>query len=52
MFSREPDSVFFDLVGVEQTLSEVTGMRANAVMRRSLDTQFKERIARDVIEIF
>lgn len=42
----------FDLVGVEQTLSEATGMRANAVMRRSLDVDFKARITRDLIEIF
>jgi predicted nucleotidyltransferase len=49
-----PDTKFslFDLVGVEQTLSEATGLRANAVMRRSLDAAFKTRIDRDTVEIF
>ena len=49
-----PDRKFslFDLVGAEQTLSEATGLRTNAVMRRSLDAKFKERIEPDIVEIF
>jgi predicted nucleotidyltransferase len=49
-----PDRKFsiFDLVGAEQTLSEATGLRANAVMRRSLDAKFKARIEPDIVEIF
>lgn len=42
----------FDLVGAEQMLSEATGLRTNAVMRRSLDAQFKEKIEPDLVEIF
>jgi hypothetical protein len=42
----------FDLVGIEQTVSEATGLRANAVMKRSLDDRFKARIEPDVVEIF
>jgi predicted nucleotidyltransferase len=42
----------FDLVGVEQTLSEATGLRANAIMRRSLDAKFRERIEPEIVEIF
>lgn len=41
-----------DLVGVERALCEATGLRANAVMRRSLDAKFKARIEPDIIEIF
>lgn len=42
----------FDLVGVEQTLSEATGLLASATMRRSLDPDFRARIDGDIIEIF
>jgi hypothetical protein len=49
-----PDRKFslFDLVGVEQTLSAATGLRTNAIMKRSLDEKFKDRIESDIIEIF
>jgi predicted nucleotidyltransferase len=42
----------FDLIGVEQTLRAATGLRTNAVMRRSLDAEFKKRIQSDIVEIF
>jgi predicted nucleotidyltransferase len=41
-----------DLVGVERLLTTATGIKVNAVMRRSLDAAFKARIARDIVEIF
>lgn len=41
-----------DLIGVEHTLSAATGIRVNALMRRSLDQGFKARIESDLVEIF
>lgn len=41
-----------DLVGVEHLLTTATGVKVNAVMRRSLDGAFKARIAPDIVEIF
>lgn len=49
--SAEPFSLL-DLVGVERVLSEATGVKVNAVMRRSLDEPFRDRIAADIVEIF
>lgn len=42
----------FDLVGVEQTVTQATGLRTNAFMRRSLDARFKARIEADIIQVF
>lgn len=47
----EPFSLL-DLVGVERMLSDITGFKVNAVMRRSLDEPFRMRIAADIVEIF
>jgi uncharacterized protein len=49
-----PDSRFslLDLVGVEHIISDATGIKAQAEMRRSLEPRFAQRIADDVIEVF
>lgn len=41
-----------DLVGVEQFVSGLTGLQANAFMARSLDNAFKRTIAADRIAVF
>jgi predicted nucleotidyltransferase len=41
-----------DLIGVEHLITDVTGIRAQAEMRRSLEPRFAQRIADDVIEVF
>jgi predicted nucleotidyltransferase len=41
-----------DLVGIEQLLTTATGIKVNALMRRSLDQRFAARIDADVVEIF
>lgn len=41
-----------DLVGVERTIRNATGIRTQAEMRRSIEPRFSERIADDVIEVF
>ena len=41
-----------DLVGVEAVLTKATGIKVNAVMRRSLDAHFSGRIGQDIVEIF
>jgi uncharacterized protein len=49
-----PDVKFsiLNLVGVEEIITEATGLKSNALMRRSLDDGFKASIASDIIEIF
>jgi predicted nucleotidyltransferase len=41
-----------DIVRVERTIKEATGVSTQAEMRRSLEPKFAERIADDVIEVF
>jgi hypothetical protein len=41
-----------DLIGVEHIVSDTTGLKANAVMRRSLSTGFRDSIKRDVVPVF
>ena len=41
-----------DLVGVERTIKNATGIRTQAEIRRSIDPRFAERIADDVIKVF
>ena len=41
-----------DLIHVEQLLTTATGVKVNALMRRSLDQAFRARIEPDVVEIF
>jgi uncharacterized protein len=41
-----------NLVGVEEIISTATGLKSNAVMRRSLSDGFKASVAKDIIEIF
>lgn len=50
----EPDSRFslLNLIGVEHIIKDVTGLPAQATMRRSLEPRMAERIADDVIEVF
>jgi hypothetical protein len=49
-----PDSKFslLDLIGVEHIIKDVTGLPAQATMRRSLDPRMAERIADDIVEVF
>lgn len=48
------DSKFsiLNLVGVEQIVSDATGLPANAFMRRSLDEAFYASIRQDIVELF
>jgi hypothetical protein len=50
----EPDSRFslLNLIGVEHIIKDVTGLPAQATMRRSLDPRMAERIADDIVEVF
>ncbi|UVC07084.1 nucleotidyltransferase domain-containing protein [Rhizobium sp. TH2] len=50
----EPKASFslIDLIGIEHMLTEATGVKVNAVMRRSLDAQFNKEIRQDIVEIF
>ncbi|MDB5550515.1 MAG: polymerase beta domain protein region [Rhizobium sp.] len=41
-----------DLIGIEQMLTEATGLKVNAVMRRSPNEQFNREIRQDIVEIF
>jgi uncharacterized protein len=49
-----PDSSFsvLNLIGVEHIIKDVTGLPAQATMRRSLDPRMAERIADDIVEVF
>jgi len=49
-----PDSRFslLNLIGVEHIIKDVTGVPAQATMRRSLDPRMAERIADDIVEVF
>jgi predicted nucleotidyltransferase len=50
----EPNSRFslLNLIGVEHIIRDVTGLRAQATMRRSLEPRMAERIADDIVEVF
>lgn len=41
-----------DLIGVEHMVGDTIGLKANAVMRRSLDDRFREGIKNDIVAIF
>lgn len=41
-----------DLIGVEHIVSDATGLRAQAAIRRSIEPSFAERIAQDLVEVF
>jgi len=41
-----------DLIGVEHLIRDRIGLRAQAVMRRSLEHGFAARIADDIVEVF
>ena len=49
-----PESRFsiLNLVGVEQIVSDTTGMAANAFMRRSLEDRFRTSIAGEIVPVF
>jgi uncharacterized protein len=49
-----PEAKFsgLDLVRVERTIKDATGISTQAEMRRSLEPRFAERIADDIIEVF
>jgi predicted nucleotidyltransferase len=50
----DPEAKFsgLDLVGVERTIKDATGIPTQAEMRRSLEPRFAQRIADDIIEVF
>jgi uncharacterized protein len=50
----EPDASFslLNLIGVEHIIEDVTGLPAQATMRRSIPPRFAERIADDIVEVF
>ena len=50
----EPDASFslLNLVGVEQIVAEGTGLTANAVTRRGLETPLRESIEKDLVTVF
>jgi uncharacterized protein len=50
----DPNAGFsgLNLVGVERIIKDVTGIKTQAELRRSLELRFAERIADDVIEVF
>ncbi len=50
----DPDATFslLNLVGVEHIVSDATGLRTQAALRRSLDPRMARRIADDLIEVF
>ena len=50
----EPEAKFsgLDLVAVERTIRQATGIPTQAEMRRSLEPRFAERIADDIVEVF
>jgi predicted nucleotidyltransferase len=50
----EPRASFslIDLIGIEHMLTQATGFKVNAMMRRSLDAQFNKEIRHDIVEIF
>ena len=50
----DPESRFsiLNLVGVEQIVSDTTGMAANAFMRRSLEDRFRQTIAAEIVPVF
>ena len=47
-----PKFSLLDLVGIEHLLTAATGIKVNALMRRSLEGRFQSRIAPDIVEIF
>jgi uncharacterized protein len=49
-----PDSKFslLNLIGVEHIITDITGLRAQATLRRSVEPRMAERIADDIVEIF
>ena len=49
-----PESRFslLNLISVEHIIKDVTGLPAQATMRRSLDPRMAERIADDIVEVF
>jgi len=41
-----------NLIGVEHIIGDEIGLKANAVMRRSLDERFRKAITPDIVEVF
>lgn len=41
-----------DLIGVEQIISDATGLATQAEIRRSMEPRFARRIADDLIKVF
>ena len=50
--SADTQFSILDLIGAQHVVEDITGLRANALMRRSLDARFREAIAPEVVEIF
>lgn len=49
---EESDFSILNLIGVEHVVSDNVGLKANAVMRRSLRDKFRASIEPDILEIF
>lgn len=49
-----PDSKFslLNLIGVEHIITDITGLPAQATLRRSVEPDMAARIADDIVEIF
>jgi predicted nucleotidyltransferase len=41
-----------DLIGVEHSIEDATGLQTHAAMRRSIEPRFAERISDDIVEVF
>lgn len=41
-----------DLVGIEHTVGDETGLKAHATMRRSLDQRIKDKVTTDAITVY
>lgn len=54
LIETDPSAKFsvLNLIGVEQIISRLTGLHANAFMQRSMDAGFQKQIAPDVLEVF
>src|SRR5215475_1148136 len=50
----EPDASFslLNLIDVEHIIEDATGLQAQATVRRSMPSQFAQRIADDIVEVF
>ena len=50
----DPERKFslLDLIGIEHLVSDSTGLSANAILKRGLDSKFSKSISSDVVNVF